>query len=332
MKQRLRKTNKVKKQYGRKPAFLSLEPARRITPTQLSSYLDLTEQEMFGVVLSGDRISTGKMAKKVRLGDLNLTNLDPSPEHIELVREALARVSRRCAILTGILNTLEMVAGLTSTVADGKATLQVTRLPARKRLSPPSEPEKLVVRSGSWSDWIIRILTEAGKPLTIEEIREQFSKTPLGPNMIETNGRSYYAAAAKLKMAGHLVVHNNALTTPTVLRRFLADVAAGRAVDIVHARYRNTYREALYRFLQSKPEGASFTEIMDHLRDVEGIKSDGKVLNQKIYVLSLLRKMIYHSKTVIRPKKNFYKLAASEFSAGVVETEKSLENDLLSKG
>jgi hypothetical protein len=158
--------------------------------------------------------------------------------------------------------------------------------------------------------------------------------------MKENAGRTYYSTVQRLKINGLVVDHNGGITTPTVLARFLADVAAGRVVDVQFARYRNKYTEAIYRFLNTKPKGASLAEIMLHLRTVEGFAmASGDY--QKSYVLGLLRKLIYQSKSVVKLARGFYKLSAFDKADGSpspnddsadTESERPTEGDLLSVG
>ena len=319
---------------GRKPAFLSVE----CRPTDINSDDDKGTNT---VVLTGTKQYEITMAKRpIRLEDIPLSALEASPEHIGLVREEVERLGRQRTVWIGILNSLESAAKLPITSFGEEtepARIQVQHRPPRNKRENPTQPVKpMVFHQGSWAHTIHTVLTEAGRPLAFAEVREAISKTPLGPKLEDNKlARSYHSTVQRLKEGGYVVDHNGGITTPDVLRHFLAEVAAGRAVDVQFARYRNKYTEAIYRFLKTKPEGASLFDIMEHLRSVEGFTTKGSPDHQKAYVITLLRKLIHQSKSVTKPERGFYKLAefddASTKEGGLVaENERATEGDLLS--
>jgi hypothetical protein len=242
--------------------------------------------------------------KPLTLEDIPLSDLQPSPEHIALVREFVEGLDRKRSLYVGILQSLERSANVTVTEFAPVASPAVVRLPARvKRTHPESEIKPLALRSGSYADTIYRILIEMNRPVPPDELKAEMAKFGFGEKLQLNRGQAFYATLQRMKQAGHVVNYNGALTTPGIKQRFIEDVAAGRAVDIRHARYRNPLAEEIYRFLQDRRAPASLAEIMEHLEPHGAL---GKARLQKPYVLKMLNKLISQSKSVKRVEKNVY--------------------------
>jgi hypothetical protein len=266
--------------------------------------------------------------KLTSIEDVPLGKLKAIPEHMDLLRAAIDDIDQRRDLYLGALRSLEKRAGLPLT--EQKNAPEVVRLTSRvDRIQYPQEAVKpLTLRAGSWADEIYRLLVEANRPVPPNDLKAAMYKTPLADKMKE-NGQSFYSTIQRLKQGGHVVEHNGALTTPAIKDKFLEEVAAGRAVEIRHVRYRNPVAEEVYRFLIDKGASATLFEIIEHLKP----KSDlPKVREQKAYVLKMLAKLIGQSKSVKRIDRGVY--IATEFAdakvATATENERATEGDLLS--
>jgi hypothetical protein len=282
------------------------------------------------------------MVKQTRRGraplgsfkDIAFSDLDPlDPAHRDLVRREVLKVA-------GLLAALEHSAGVspslrieeapfkdsTSTPAPGSSVIRMERrkgenapLPTRPIVDP------VTFHKGSWNDTVWKILNEAGRPIEYAELREALLKTPLADKLSE-DGRVYYTAVLKLKQYGLCQVYKGRIGTPENIKKFQAEVAAGRAADVHVARYRNKAAEAILVFLEQTQRPTAFREIIENLEKVLNKKSDR---SYETYVNILLRRMVSDSKRIVKVKRGIYKVRDDSNGAGAPEKERATE-DLLS--
>lgn len=195
--------------------------------------------------------------------------MSPEPRHIDLLRQEIANIDKRRSLLTGILQALETAAG---TVPSGDFQRAVIVNPKRREAhDPPSEPtEPLRLFEGSLAHVIHQTMTEAGRPISWDELREGIRIR--GTTTQVTNPQSYYAAFQRLRERGYAVTYKGRITTPETLKKFMDEVAAGRAIDVVVARHRNKWAEATLAFMRTKSDGiATYRQILDHLKTLPEI-------------------------------------------------------------
>lgn len=234
--------------------------------------------------------------------------MSPEPRHIELLRQEIVNLDKRRSLLTGILQALEKAAG---SVSSGDSPREVIVNPKRREAhnSPPEPTEPLRVFEGSLAHVIHQTMTGAGRPISWDELREGIRLR--GTTTKVDNPQSYYAAFQRLRERGYAVAYKGRITTPETLKKFMDEVAAGRAVDVVVTRHRNKWAEATLAFMRTKPEGtAKYREILDHLETlpVIGPKVKRSPKSAKSYLAGVLRRMCNRTKTLEKLDRGIYRL------------------------
>lgn len=137
----------------------------------------------------------------------------------------------------------------------------------------PAEPEprKLGRKPGgaqTWTATIDRIIAKFPQGITHERLREEVGKTHLARKLKQTD-KSFYGAIGKLVERQLAAKHNGHLFKPEALATFLADVEAGKLVDVKAPRVHgeSPFGDAITAFMRTRPMGASSAEIAGHLRD-----------------------------------------------------------------
>jgi hypothetical protein len=250
-----------------------------------------------------------KKSRDVSLDNLNPLDLDATPENADLVRRGLATLDKKRLIWGGILAALEKQLGISAEPATAErptVTRQVIRTPRGVHRALPKEPTgPLNVIQGSMADVVYRILSDAGRPISYEELKNEISKTALADKINDID-RPHYGAVQRLKEKGYCLTHNGRIATPENLKKFLEEVAAGRAVDIVVRRMRNRWADAVVGFLDTRPEGATSREIYEHLRTIPEFK-EGTRNYHNSYVFTLLSKMHRKLKMLERDNQGRYR-------------------------
>ncbi len=122
-------------------------------------------------------------------------------------------------------------------------------------------------RARTWTATILKTLKVAGRGMTYAELKSEMAKTHLGETLSRTD-RALYGGVGKLANRGQLVKHNGRLFTPDAYRRFMSDVATGKAVDRPAPPTGNRgspNKVAIFTFLASRPGGATTAEIVHAL-------------------------------------------------------------------
>jgi hypothetical protein len=257
------------------------------------------------------------MAKRKKSRDVSLDELDPfdldaTPENADLVRRGLAKLDKKRLVWSGVLAAIEgrlSPINASATMAGTgtmTATAQVIRSPRGVHRPLPKQPTgPLNLIQGSMADVVYRILSDAGRPISYEELKNEISKTALADKINDID-RPHYGAVQRLKEKGYCVTHNGRIATPENLKKFLEEVAAGRAVDIVVRRMRNRWADAVVAFLDTRPEGATSREIYEHLRAIPEFK-EGTRNYHNSYVFTLLSKMHRKLKMLERDNQGRYR-------------------------
>lgn len=256
------------------------------------------------------------MAKTIKdlLDDISIGDLTQAGEarkkNIAKLKQKLADFSDATKIVVGFLNTIEAAEGLPLTRVDGGAAAprEVVLKEARLKHYPyPTEPTgPLTLIQGSLREIIYRILNNFARPVSWDELREELKKFPTVTDV--DNERSYYSGVQRLKEKGFCVSYKGRITTPEILKRFLEEVGAGRAVDIEMPRSRNRWAEAILEFLNSQPnKTATFGQIREYLSGHPeiGSKMDG---DRPTYMANTLTQMVVRKGVLEKPKKGYYRI------------------------
>jgi hypothetical protein len=212
--------------------------------------------------------------------------------------------------LIGFLNAMESVAGVPQSFAAAVTPAPapsptVLRVKQGKGKAYPNEPsvDPITFHKGSWNDTVFQILTEANAPVDYDYVRSKLLETSFG-NRIKQGDRTYYAVIQKLKQLGLCKVYNGMMATPVTLKRFLDEVAAGRAQDVRVLRFRNKYAMTITGFLEVNPDGASFNDITVHCAET---LNKERTRTFETQVSNELRKLL-NERIITRLSKGFYQL------------------------
>jgi len=185
-----------------------------------------------------------------------------STKTVEDIDKELEELARTWTTLMGMREIAAKALGVTKQ----PPTLPSSVITQRRHAPYPSEPVgDLEVREGSRPYIVHKILTDAGRPISYRELRERFAETELGKQM-GTDDKPYYSGIQALKMKGHCVVYRGHITTPDALKKFKADVAAGRVADIEEMpRFTSLWAEEITRYLKLREDWVSSKEVADYL-------------------------------------------------------------------
>lgn len=215
---------------------------------------------------------------EISLDDLNPLDLDPTTENVELVRRGLAKLDNKRLVWGGVLDAWEKQLGL-STAAPESIRREVI---VRPRENPKPEIQTLNLVAGSIPAECYSILSENPRPMTYHKLEEELIKR--GVEITEFN-KPQYNAVQRLRAVHFVVEYKNHLTTPGNLKKFLEDIAAGRAEDVTVQRVKNKWAEAILNALESFPNGATTEEIIARLNATlpDFAKETGKLSPTYIY-------------------------------------------------
>jgi hypothetical protein len=222
------------------------------------------------------------------LHELNPVDLEPTAENVELVRRSLPKYERVCLIWKA----WEHQFGLPTAVpapAAVPSSVHVVRLPGRGSREKITRQMPFRIMQGSVTDAVYQILTDAGRPITYQELEDELLKT-IHADKIKEGDKPYYSPVQRLKEAGLCELHKGRIATPENLKRFLDEVNAGRAIDVETRRVRNKWSEAALTFLESLPNGATSPEIRDYLKSLPGFADETKHFG-KTYIFNVVGKL-----------------------------------------
>jgi len=161
---------------------------------------------------------------------------------------------------------------------------------------PRTETKKLNGRRFSdtgWTATMLKILTEANRPMTYVELKAAIAKTHLGPKLLRTE-KSFYGSVGKLEDRKQAVRHGRRVSTTSVHERFMRDVAAGLVKDEpVHnsgGEHRSPVKTALLDFLEANSQGATIAEIIGNLEKRPELDLSDR--NSKTAVYNLIARLV----------------------------------------
>ena len=90
-------------------------------------------------------------------------------------------------------------------------------------LDPTEAPR---MKSGSWTETVYEVVIATDRLMTMDELRDAVGK-------VRTLEKAWISGVQRLKDSGHIVSYKWRIGTPAARQRFLEEVAAGRARDIL---------------------------------------------------------------------------------------------------
>lgn len=262
-----------------------------------------------------DLLSSISLADLSKGGEARKRNIVKLRSILTEIDNMLVELGEQRATALNNLNRLERAEGESLTVTDAAPRLEVEIRQPRQRYSQPVEPTgPLKLFEGSLPEVIYRILSEAGRPITWDELREGLRKNPTTTKV--ENDKSYYSGVQRLKEKGYCVAYKGRISTPENLKKFLEDVEAGRAVDVEVMRYRNKWADAILEFIQSRPnKTATYAEIKGHLQSHPEFSS--KLSGDKpmlTYFASTLTQMVTKKGLLEKPMRGYYRLKGASLN------------------
>ncbi len=116
------------------------------------------------------------------------------------------------------------------------------------------------MKSGSWTETVYQVVVAADRLLTMDELRDALAK-------IRKLEKAWISGVQRLKDSGHIVSYKWRIGTPAARRRFLEDVASGRAQDLQAGRYRSRWGAAICALLEDSDRDLTAHEISLQLRN-----------------------------------------------------------------
>jgi hypothetical protein len=230
------------------------------------------------------------------------------PNHADLLktakrldREEAAIKRRKLALAKQLIEAGRALGGdalVESAPAKKKRRVQRRRYAKRTIKPGPTSPEPAPRKGGrapsetGWTGTMLRILTEANRPMAYAELKAEVMKTRLGPTLVRTD-KAFYGGIAKLEERKQAVRQNGRIATVAAHERLMRDVAAGLAKE--EPPIRNTGGErnspaksALIEILRREAEGASPADIVNELTPKLNLQSK----NSKTAVYNLINRLV----------------------------------------
>ena len=164
----------------------------------------------------------------------------------------------------------------------------------------------------TWTATIKRIVVQAGSGMTYAELKAKLMTTHLAGTLRKTD-KALYTSVGKLNERGDIVKHNGRLYSPKAFRRFMEDVAAGRAVDApapIVTGGESPNEIAVDRFLKSLPDGATASEIVNSL--LNNPPADLAVTKNKNSIYNLLSRHLKSEKLIRRGERYYLPTSKDE--------------------
>lgn len=201
-------------------------------------------------------------------------------------------------------------AGMALVDMDAQPELQAASEESAAPVVMPDQPKtkKQRTRRGgkSWTATIKRIITKSGLGMTHSEVKAEVTKTHLGKTL-QTTEKSFYGAIGRLSESGDIIKHKGRLYSPKAYHRFMKDVAAGIAVDTPAPSSAGSgvspNEIAIKRFLESRPNGATTSDIVDNL--LNSPPDDLAVTKNRNSIYNLLSRQ-RENKNLIRRGDRYY--------------------------
>lgn len=260
------------------------------------------------------------MASRKR-DSISLDQLDPfdmevSAENVALVEKALAKHEKKGRDWARLLSGWKEELGLAPDVPKvPRLAATVIRHPRRTTKHLPFQHGgDLNLIAGSMADTVYKILTDAGRPITFQELEQELKKTELADKITKLD-KPHYSAVQRLRTKGFVLNHNGRISTPGNLQKFLEEVAAGHAEDVSVPRFRNKWAEEIVAFLDGRPEGATVREMIDHLKSIPGFREE--TINYKTtYIYNVISRLKDRAQLIEKCGKTSYRLCKFANGAG----------------
>jgi len=115
------------------------------------------------------------------------------------------------------------------------------------------------MKPGSWTETVYQVVVAADRLLTMDELKDALAK-------IRKLEKAWISGVQRLKDSGHIVSYKWRIGTPPARKRFLEDVANGRARDLQAGRYRSRWGAAICALLKDSDGDLTAHEISLELR------------------------------------------------------------------
>lgn len=246
-------------------------------------------------------------------------------ERDRLMAEARA-IRQRCAALDQMITGGEKlldVPGLATPSTDAEPQANLKTPMARR------ESARRYMRRGkskTWTATIFRIVREADRGLTYNELKAEMLKTHLGDRLRETD-KALYGGVGKLAERGNVIRYHGRVFSPKAYHRFKEDVAAGCIADIPAPTSRGNGSPneiAVERLLSALPNGATTGEIIDSL--LNNPPPDLAVTKNKNSIYNLLARQRDKGKLIKRGNRYYLPMSKDE-APGSTEPSASNHHD-----
>lgn len=162
-------------------------------------------------------------------------------------------------------------------------------------------------RGKSWTATILRLVNAADRRLSYTELKNEVSKTHLGPTLEKTD-RAFYGGVGKLERRGLVVRHKGWVFSTKAYGQFMKDVAAGKIDDdpaptFITRERRSDNVVAIERFLATRPNGATTGEIVRSL--LTNPPDDLVVTNNRNSIYNLLKRQREDGKLIRRGDRHY---------------------------
>jgi hypothetical protein len=128
-----------------------------------------------------------------------------------------------------------------------------------KRAEAANPAEAPRMKPGSWTETVYQVVAGADRLLTMDELRDALGKARKLEN-------AWISGVQRLKDSGHIVSYKWRIGTPAARRKFLEDVARGRAQDFQAVRHRSRWGAAICALLKDSDRDLTAHEISLELR------------------------------------------------------------------
>jgi hypothetical protein len=187
-----------------------------------------------------------------------------TPEQIVAWRIEYARALRKRAELEEYIKILAArIENASESVAAAPSSPTIKDRPRRRVRSTKAGAmgctEAPRMKPGSWTETVYQVVAGADRLLTMDELRDALGKARKLEN-------AWISGVQRLKDSGHIVSYKWRIGTPAARRKFLEDVARGRAQDFQAVRHRSRWGAAICASLKGSDRDLTAHEISLELR------------------------------------------------------------------
>ena len=153
----------------------------------------------------------------------------------------------------------------------------VTRTPRGERRDGPH----MLKRSG-WTHTILKVVTEANRPITHAEVKAEVAKTDLGQRL-RVSESGFYGAILKLSRKNLIKRENGYLLAPHVYERL--NRAGPTVPPLPPVNRHSPTRDAIVEFLRANPGGGKTAEILGYVMSRPGFDTRNRYSRTVVYNL-----------------------------------------------